>query len=143
MTISERLERLRDHLPWRRERHVHIDHQHHAIGPPEGRTVRTPRVSIYESETELLVCADVPGTTIDGTEVHIDQHLLEISARTAPPAGKRALMHELGEGAWYRRFLLPERVIGEDCDATLDNGVLTIRLRKQGHVGGRQIRINQ
>lgn len=134
MAFRDRLDRLRGHLPWRRDRgdHVHIDHSHEAIGPPRGEQVLTPRVSIYENPSEILVRADVPGAIADSCEVHVDDDVLEISARSGElPGGKRTLLSELPSGNWYRRFRLPESLDGGEATATLASGVLTVHIPRR------------
>ena len=147
MAWTDRLERLRglrDHLPWRRDRgsQVHIDHSHQAVGPPRGQPALSPRVSIYENDSEILVCADLPGVIADTCEVHVDDDILEISARSGDlPTGKRTLLTELPSGSWYRRFRLPDSLAGTEATASLSSGVLTVHIPRRQRGADRHIPI--
>lgn len=92
-----------------------------------------PALNVREDAGAFHVDADVPGLTMDNLDVSFDNGTLTIS-------GRREEEHEENEGATHRRERVTgefSRVIGlgaeidaEKVDATLDNGVLRVRLPK-------------
>lgn len=104
------------------------------------RAVR-PRVDVYENEEELLVLADLPGVKKDGVEVRFEAGELHVSAeRPYVPAGA-PLAEEYRAAPFARAFAMPEGIDAEKIDATLDKGVLTVRLPKVAAKKPRKIEV--
>lgn len=103
-----------------------------------------PALNVREDAGAFHVDADVPGLTMENLDVSFDKGTLTIS-------GARVEEHDEKEGATHRR----ERVTGEfsrkinlgaeidteKVDATLDNGVLRVRLPKAEASKSRKISV--
>jgi HSP20 family molecular chaperone IbpA len=83
--------------------------------------LKTPAVDIYETADALVMLADLPGVAEQDLQVEIAGGVLTLQA---------AADRQGTNGGYYRRFRLSERIAGEDGDATLKDGVLTLRLPK-------------
>ena len=102
-----------------------------------------PPIAIYESATEILVAIDVPGTTRDRIDVHLEAGLLVIGGVRAPsPADGQALRHaEARFGAFRRVVPLPPGLRTTEMSARLDRGVLEVRIPRDGAGGVRQVNV--
>jgi len=92
-----------------------------------------PYVDVYENEDELIVEAEVPG--LSHRDVHISLHMSRVELKGAkkesPSSQKiRYLRLEREYGKFRRTIPLPCAVLTEKAKAILENGVLTIRLKK-------------
>jgi len=84
--------------------------------------VYSPDVDIYENETELLLVADVPGTSADRISVDLLDSVLSVTAELPKSDGYRT--------SYRRQFKLTVPVDPERITAELKSGELTIRLGK-------------
>ena len=89
-----------------------------------------PSVDVYESESELLLVADVPGTSPDRLNLHIEPPELRIEASTGE-----------GEVTWVRAFNIDERIAAGEVSAELKNGVLTVHLPKAAQAKPRRVEV--
>jgi len=92
-----------------------------------------PYVDVYENEEELVVEAEVPG--LSQRDIHISLHMSRVElkgAKKESPASEkfRYLRLEREYGKFRRTIPLPCAVLTEKAKAILENGVLTIRLKK-------------
>ena len=102
----------------------------------------TPPVDIYETETDVVLVADVPGVTKKSLELDIDDDELTIRG-TFPEydRGGEKLIGEYLYGEYRRAFTLGDTIDREKIAAKLENGVLTLTLPKHEKVKPRKITI--
>lgn len=95
-----------------------------------GNTV-LPRVDIYETDQEILLCADVPGVAPGNVDLRYERGELTLHGRRAAgqPAGE-AILGEFEGGDFFRVFQLHESIDASRIDAELKQGVLTVHLPK-------------
>ena len=107
-------------------------------------TVYRPRVDIVEKENELLLIADMPGTTRDAIELNYEDGQLTIHARVAQraPEKARALRSEYGVGDYRRTFQIGKGVDAQAMHAEYHAGVLTVHLPKAEAAKPRKIVVN-
>lgn len=119
------------------------------LGEVGGRTwellERSMPVDVYESETEVVVTASVPGVESEKLDIQYSDGLLTIRASSEEEEEKQ-------EGTWHvreRRSGVSERTVPiprsadvDRADATLDNGVLRIRFPVAEQSDRRRIQIN-
>jgi len=90
-------------------------------------------VDVYQEPDEIIIKAIVAGVKPDDLDVSITQDMITIR-------GKREESHrvekenyfyrELYWGSFSRSILLPQEVDPDEAEATIKNGVLTIKLPK-------------
>jgi len=99
-----------------------------------------PNVDILEKADELVVVADVPGTTPDGIDIDFDNGELTIHARV-PPRNEDVefLLREYGVGDFFRTFRVSEAIDASRITAEYADGVLTLHLPKAEAVKPRKI----
>ena len=102
-----------------------------------------PHVDILEKDDELIVLADVPGTSPEDIEVDFEDGTLTIDAKVATRDDKDAeyLVREYGVGNYHRTFQVGEAVDGEKISAEYAHGVLSLHLPKADAAKPRKISI--
>lgn len=102
-----------------------------------------PAVDIYESDTALILQADVPGVRKEDVEINLDQDVLTINGRVAIDdyEGLRPVYSEFNVGNFFRRFTLGETIDQEAITADMEEGVLTVTLPKKEKAQPRKITV--
>ena len=107
----------------------------------EERPVFTPYVDIYEDEEGLTLIADMPGVPPDGVDVRVEKETLTL--RGSVPAltleGGHAVYTEYRTGDYQRSFTVSHAVDSGKIEATMKDGVLTLRLPKAEQARERKI----
>lgn len=107
-----------------------------ARGGDGGATsAQTVPVNVFEAEDVLMVTAPMPGLQQEDVEISVRGNSLTIEGRESgdlkpSETGKRYIRHEWRYGPYHRMVELPYAVDANSAEATLGNGVLTIRLTK-------------
>ena len=102
-----------------------------------------PIVDIYDTPEEVLVVADLPGSSLDQIDVSVEAGLLTIHAGIAPrTCSGRPILQEYGVGDFHRRFEIDDSVDPEGIKAEYRGGVLTIHLPKAQRARRRRIPIS-
>jgi HSP20 family molecular chaperone IbpA len=89
-------------------------------------------VDVWESATEVVVEAELPGATVDAVELHLEGDRLVICGELPGAGGDAAAMLRIERyrGPFRRAVELPPEQYGTPA-ATLRAGVLQVRLPKQ------------
>jgi len=90
-------------------------------------------VDVYETISEVVVVADLPGLSRDDIDVRATSDALTIQAETRAEkddGNKGYQIKERGSLDIYRRLPLPKRVDPNKVEAVFKNGILTVRLAK-------------
>jgi len=103
--------------------------------PPFSGLVRAerPSVDVYETDVEIVVQAEVPGVPRENLGVSLQRGVLTIRGKEdrTPFEDARAVCQERGPAEFCREVALPASLDEEaEPKAALDNGLLTIRLKK-------------
>ncbi len=90
-------------------------------------------VDVFQSPTDMIIQAVVAGVKPEDIDVSITQDMVTIRGRRQKHheiSGEDYYYQELYWGAFSRSILLPQEVDAEEAEATLKNGLLSIRLPK-------------
>jgi len=102
----------------------------------------TPRVDIFETDNELMLCADLPGVRPEDVDLRYEQGELTLHGRCQPRQPERgALLNEYEVGDFYRAFQIHESIDASKIGAEFKNGVLTVHLPKMEQAKPRQISV--
>jgi len=102
----------------------------------------TPRVDIFETDSELTLLADVPGVAPDDVDLRFERGELILQARVKPRQRPgQALMSEYQEGDFYRVFQIHESIDSTRIAAECKNGELTVHLPKVEAAKPRQVQV--
>ncbi len=105
----------------------------------------SPRFDVRETAAGFVFRADVPGVKQDQVDITLTGNELRISGRrdeVHSDDGDRRAISEVEYGSFLRVFVLPDGVDGENVQAELKDGVLTVTVAKRPEVQPRQIKIN-
>lgn len=111
--------------------------------PLNGGVRPFPALNIWEEGDALVAEAEVPGLSMEDLEVLVQGNELTIKGERREPADEKIVYHrqERGTGQFSRFLNLPVEVDAEKVDASLKNGVLTIRLPKSERAMARKITV--
>jgi len=96
---------------------------------PEGELA----VDVYQTEDELVIQSPIAGVKPENLDVSIEDDQLTIKGFRERPREKKERSYFYQEcywGAFSRQILLPEEVDPSRAQATLKDGILTIRIPK-------------
>lgn len=94
--------------------------------------VLTPRVDIRETETEVLLVADMPGVDESSVSIDLEGSELAIHGTFKPtaPDGYALTYQEYGSGDYERTFTLGDTIDRKGIQAVVRDGVLRLTLPK-------------
>jgi HSP20 family protein len=103
-----------------------------------------PAVDIFETASEIVLKAEVPGIARDQVHVEVDDGVLSLRGeRKFEKEVKEENYHRVERvyGAFHRSFTLPDSVDPDKVRAELRDGVLEVRLGKREQAKPRQIQV--
>jgi HSP20 family protein len=119
-----------------------------AIMPPAGRRAthfaRKPgKISLEDGEQAFTLRAELPGLDSSAVELAVGEDWIELTAKREVqlPEGYEPIRRERGNFEFSRRITLPKRIDGEQVEAELVDGVLTVTLPKHATAQPRQITV--
>jgi HSP20 family protein len=106
----------------------------------------TPPVDLFETATEFVLTAELPGLSRDQIEIHVEEYRVVVrGARPSVTGGdipcEQFHRVERGHGRFSRAFTLPEPIEVENVAADLKDGVLTITIPKATDRGVRHVNV--
>jgi HSP20 family protein len=122
-----------------------------AGAPANGRTqLWLPNIDLFETDTAIVIEADLPGVHQENVDVNFDRGTLTISGSrgaTLPSTEQaggalRVFVSERLTGNFSRSIRLPAHVDPENIEATFSSGVLSLRVPKSKAALARKIAIN-
>ena len=102
-----------------------------------------PHTDMYEENNQLVMKTELPGIDKDDLDVTLEGDRLTIKAEKKEEVKEDATHHtrERYYGHYYRSMTLPYPVKADEISATMDNGVLELRLPKAEEVQAKKIEI--
>lgn len=97
---------------------------------------------VAETDAEYWIAAELPGVSLDDVKLAIDDDVLTLTVEKRPEAeGENRNYHHVERryGTISRAFRLPKSVDRDQVQATMKDGVLSIRLPKAEHARPRRI----
>jgi len=103
-----------------------------------------PNTDIYETDDALTVIMEIPGVGKEDIEVKIEDDVLRVEAKInfANYDGLEPLYTEYNVGHFARSFTLSNKLDQEQVSAHVEDGVLTLALKKAKEALPRRIAIN-
>lgn len=91
-----------------------------------------PYFHVSEAEDALTLTAELPGLGDKDVQIGFERGVLEIKAEreTTAPEGFKRLAQERSAFKLQKRFTLPDTIDVEKIDASMKDGILTLRLPK-------------
>ena len=103
----------------------------------------SPAVDIFEDAGGITLLADMPGVSKDRLDVKLDGDTLSVQGRVQLDglAEMHALWAEVNVPRFQRTFTLSRELDASRIEASLKDGVLTLRVPKQAHAQPRRIEV--
>jgi HSP20 family protein len=103
-----------------------------------------PAVDIYEDTEAVYLKAELPGIKAEDIKINVENRVLTLSGeRRLEKEDKREGYHrvERSYGGFTRSFSLPDSVNTDKTEASLKEGLLTLKLPKKAEVQPKQISV--
>jgi HSP20 family protein len=121
---------------------MRIDPWFTPFSAPPATLTPTVHADVAETDTEYWIAAELPGVSLDDVKVALDADVLTVTVEKRPAEdGENRNYHRLERryGTFSRAFRLPKAVEREQVQATMKDGVLSIRLPKAESVRPRRV----
>ena len=102
-----------------------------------------PTTDIFETEDALTVVMEVPGVDRKAIDINLENDVLRIEAKIDPSKydGMEPLYTEYNVGHFARSFTLSNKIDRQQIGAKLEDGILTLTLKKAEEATPRKISI--
>ncbi len=102
-----------------------------------------PTTDIFATEDALTVVIEVPGVNNETVDISVENQVLKIEAKIDPSKydGMEPLYTEYNVGHFARSFTLSNKIDQEQISAKLEDGVLTLTLKKAKEAIPRKISV--
>lgn len=109
----------------------------------EPSLVIVPAADVFEDSSGITLQLDMPGVAKDRLNLQVNQNALVIegSAQISMPQDMAALHAEVRSTRYRRSFVLSEELETDKVDASLRDGVLTVRIPKRAELQLRRIEV--
>ena len=107
---------------------------------PEGELA----VDVYETGDEIIIQATIAGVSPDDLDVSIENDVVTITGErtnTETEEGKNYFYQECYWGTFSRQIILPSEVDGSRAEASMKNGIFTLKIPKIEHKKLRKIKV--
>jgi len=102
-----------------------------------------PPVDIWEDKDGITLCADMPGVSKDRLSLRVDGNnlIVEGQVQLELPENAEALYADLRSSLYRRSFSLSGELETGKIEASLKDGVLTVRIPKRAELRPRKIEV--
>jgi HSP20 family protein len=109
------------------------------------RPVFQPRIDLWETSTDWHLTAELPGVRPEDLDIVAKEGTLTLEGKVQDRVVENAKVRrsEYGIGDFRRTFHLGESLAADGAEASLKDGVLTLRLPKHESVLPKKIQIRQ
>jgi HSP20 family protein len=103
-----------------------------------------PNTDIYETDDTLTVVMEIPGVQKKDVDVHLENDVLRVEGRVdfGNYEGLEPLYTEYNIGHFARAFTLSSKIDQQQISAKVEDGVLTLTLKKAREAMPRRIDIS-
>jgi HSP20 family molecular chaperone IbpA len=103
-----------------------------------------PNTDIYETDDALTVVMEIPGVQKKDMNIHIENDVLRVEGRVdfGHYEGMEPLYTEYNVGHFARAFTLSSQIDQQQITAKVEDGVLTLTLKKAREAMPRRITVS-
>ena len=112
------------------------------FGPRTRPADFAPAVDVQEDAENLVLRAELPGVKKEDVDVSVDSNVLTLKGvrkLEKEEEGRRYHRIERSYGTFVRQFQIPSNIDATKIDASLNDGVLTLKLAKKQELKPRKI----
>lgn len=103
-------------------------------------------LNMYETDSEVVAEMAMPGVSVEKVDISMDGRLVNVSSHIEEEKEekdkKRYFVSSMSSRFNYS-FRLPDSVLGEEPEATLEDGVLTLKFAKRISDSPKKIKVNK
>jgi HSP20 family protein len=110
-----------------------------------GKTTRSnSETDVFETADAVLVKVNLPGVSPENVELNLERNVLTLTAKLEENTseGTKVLWRERATGEQKRVVQIPVRILHDNIEANLENGVLTVKIPKAPESLSKRIAIN-
>ena len=102
-----------------------------------------PAVDIFETDEAVTVLAEMPGVEKSGVDINLEDDVLTLKGKREGDVGKdeSVLLKEYESGSYLRRFTVSESIDQDKIEASMQDGILTLKLPKIAPAKPRKIEV--
>jgi len=100
-----------------------------------------PATDIIETADAVLLKLDMPGVAKENIDLTVDKDMLTIVGKADPEESGEPVYRETYVGDYQRQFTLTADVDPNNVTATMNHGVLTVKIGKAEQVKPKKIKI--
>ena len=101
-----------------------------------------PPASVIEAGDGYTLEVEMPGVNEDGLDISIENNELTVVGRSLPTVEGTLIHHESRPENFRRAFELDPSIDAEKISAKIEQGLVTLTLRKAEHVKPRKIAVS-
>ena len=104
-----------------------------------------PSLDVYQTDSDVVVEAQLPGYSPEQVKVSIENDVLTISGQSEAKTEvdeERYYRREIRRGQFHRSVALPAAVDGQKATAKFDNGLLKVMVPIQERAKSTQVKID-
>lgn len=104
-----------------------------------------PPVDMYQTKDAVVVETPLPGVDPDKVDVTVENGVLTIKGSMEKKTEideKDYYRKEVRSGSVFRQVALPTRVHEGKAEASLDNGMLKVRIPKAAEIAGKTVKVS-
>lgn len=102
-------------------------------------------VDVFQTDDDIVIKSTIAGVGVDDIDISVSNEMVTIKGRRQPNEKIRSADYyhqELYWGPFSRKIILPEEVDPDGAKASMNNGLLTIRLPKLSKLRTRKVKIS-
>jgi len=120
--------------------------------PPKPKSESEPEsegqlaIDVYESNGDFIIQSTIAGVKAEDLDISIEGDLVTIRGsrkKQTKQEGDKYYYQECYWGSFSRQVILPEEVDGQKAEATMKDGVLTLRIPKLRKTKKKKIAVKQ
>lgn len=103
-------------------------------------------VDIYQTPRDIVIKAAIAGVDVDDLDISVHRDMVTIRGRRKeadPEPGQEYLFQECYWGGFSRSIVLPCEVLSDKARASLERGILRVRIPKAKRTGPRQVTVRE
>jgi HSP20 family protein len=108
------------------------------------RSAFNSEVDVLETADSVMVVFNLPGVKPEDVNLNLERNVLSLDAKLQGQTfeGAKVLYRERSAGEIKRSIRIPVRLNGDEVQANLEQGVLTVTLKKAADATPKRIEIN-
>ena len=104
-----------------------------------------PPVNVFNGENEIIVECEMAGVKKEEVDLSVTGETLVVRGTKQPSADENSVRYqrqECGSGDFSRTIVLPDKIDAQNIEASMDKGILTVRVPKSEAAKSTHIKVS-